>query len=67
MRVGGYQDLLGTLDAVRGLLRCQLKSTVVHWGLHLVGRGRETWIITQDVMSLTVYVRGPILLKENLH
>ena len=40
---------------------------MVHWGLYLVGRKQEPWIIAPEVMSLTGYVRRMLLFKENVH
>ena len=40
---------------------------MLHWGLYLVGRKQEPWIIAPEVMSLTGYVWKMFLSKETFH
>ena len=67
VRVVGYPKELGTLIHIQDQVCCQGKRTVVYWGLYPLGKGRELWVIVPDVMSSTVYVRRPLLIKEKFH
>ena len=64
--VGGKPAELGTLSPEHDSLCWKVTRTVVNYGLYPVGKERETWVITPDVLSLTGYVCWPSCLPSAL-
>ena len=65
--VGGKPVELGTLSPEHNSLCWKVTRTVVNYGLYPVGKERETWLITPDVLSLTGYVCWPLFLKAKIY
>ena len=63
VRVGGEAAELGTLASIHNRVCWQGNRIVVHWGIYLLSKGREPWVIDPDVMYSDGYVRRPLLIK----